>query len=316
MTKIYARPLIDHVAIEVFLTGCLDIRQQYVCHTGASFRQSDIAKKIRDAESAVGQTKQDPTFSSTRNRVREYRDEADRDALRERILTELITLDRLDNDEDIRLGTGGAKPKNIGPKEDSKAYFVIGLPASGKSTLVTKIADHLGSVILDSDFAKRKLPEFDNTLAGAQLVHKESSSIIWGGVEQKPSLFGLCKENKLNVVVPTIGQDYRDLNERCDLFMSAGYQVHLTTTTLPREMATTRALERFLITGRYVPLGLIFDAYANDPLLNYYRTRVDALNPKQVKWSSFGAVSTATTPPTVEDCTSEENPANLLRSVQ
>lgn len=297
------------------MTGCLDIRQNYVCRTGTTYEQSKIAKKIRDAESAVGQTKKDPTFNSERNRVPEFRDDVSRERLRERIVTELINFDRLDDDEEIRLGIGGAKPKDIAPTPSSKAYFVTGLPASGKSTLVTKIADHLGAVILDSDFAKRKLPEFDNTFAGANLVHKESSSIIWGGPEQKPSLFGLCKAHNLNVVVPTVGQDYNDLNERCALFSCAGYEVHLTTTTLPREIATVRALERFLTTGRYVPLGLIFDAYANDPLMNYYRSRIEALDLKRVKWSSLGAISTLTTPATIEDCTSDENPANLLRSL-
>ncbi len=172
MTKIYARPLLDHQAIEDFLSGCLNIRQDYVCRTGTTYEQSEIAKKIRDAESAVGQTKQDPTFSSHHNRVSQFRDDLSREKLRETILTELIGFDRLDDDEDIRLGTGGAKPKDIAPTPGSKAYFVTGLPASGKSTLVTKIADHLGSVILDSDFAKRKLPEFDNTFAGANLVHE------------------------------------------------------------------------------------------------------------------------------------------------
>lgn len=316
MTKILSRPLLDHQAIEGFLTGCLEMPSEYITYAGDKYQQSHIIKKVRDAESAVGQTKLDPTFSSARNRDSKYREDSHRDELRNLILTELINQDRLDDDEQIKLGNGGAKPKNSYPIADSKAYIVIGLPASGKSTLVTKIADQLGAVILDSDFAKRKLPEFENTFAGAQIVHKESSSIIWGGTEKKPSLFGYCIGKKLNVVVPTIGQDITDLNDRCEAFIQAGYQVHLTTTTLTREKATLRALERFLATGRYVPLGLIFDAYANDPLLNYYKMRIDALSQKKSKWASFGAISTSTIPTIVEDCTSEENPANLLRSME
>ena len=255
--RIFARPLLDHTAIETFLIGCLSMGKNYGCRTGQTFTTDNIVKMIRDAESAVGQTMQDPTFSSTRNRVQKYREDAAREELREIVLTELITKDRLDDDENIILGTGGAKPKQSIPRAELKAYFVIGLPASGKSTLVNKIADELGAMILDSDFAKRKLPEFDNTPAGANLVHKESSAIIWGNEEDRPSLFEYCKTQRLNVVVPTIGQDYSDLNAKCDLFIAAGYSVHLTTTTLSRESATTRALERFLTTGRYVPLGKV-----------------------------------------------------------
>lgn len=312
--KIFARPLLDHTAIETFLVGCLSMGKNYGCRTGQTFTADNIVKMIRDAESAVGQTMQDPTFSSTRNRVPKYREDAAREELREIVLTELITKDRLDDDEKITLGTGGAKPKQSVPLADLKAYFVIGLPASGKSTLINEIADKLGAMILDSDFAKRKLPEFDNTPAGANLVHKESSTIIWGNEEDRPSLFEYCKTLGLNVVVPTIGQDYADLNAKCDLFIAAGYSVHLTTTTLSRESATIRALERFLTTGRYVPLGLIFDAYANDPLLNYYRIRVESFEKANSKWASFGAISTSTSPVTISDCTNDSNPANLLRS--
>jgi hypothetical protein len=314
MRKIYSRPLLDHLAVEQFLSGCLNISKQYTCRTAQIFSLIDIIKLIRNAEVEVGTTNSDPTFSSPRNRVAEYRENDVRQNLRERILSELIELDQLDDDEEIKLGSGGAKPKSIDPIADSKAYFIIGLPASGKSTLVTKTAEKLGAIVLDSDFAKRKLPEYDGTPAGANIVHKESSSIVWGGYDDEPSLFGYCKTNKLNVIIPTVGQDLHDLNTKCDLFLTAGYEVHLTAVTLPREAATTRALERFLTTGRYVPLSLIFDAYANDPILNYYKLRTEATNSRKTtpKWTSFGAISTKTTPALLEDNNGSGNPVNFI----
>lgn len=312
MSNAYARPLLDHESIEGFMGSCLGIHKSLTSN-GTAYLSADIAKKVRDAESAVGQTNKDCTVSSSRNRVREYRDDQAREGLRERILTELIDLDRLDSDDDIKLGEGGAKPKARAPEPGAKAFFVIGLPASGKSTLVNSISDHLGAVILDSDFAKRKLPEFDGSPAGANLVHKESSHLVFGSGGKEPSLFGYCKENRFNIVIPKIGHDDEDLRSMRDGMIAAGYSVHLTATVLTREAAAKRALARFLETGRYVPLGLIFDGYANDPIMNYYRERVEAELSKSSAWASFGAISTSSAPATIVDCTSDENPVALLR---
>lgn len=311
MSKSYARPLLDHESIEGFIGNCLGIHKTFVAQ-GNSYSSSDIAKKIRDAESAVGQTKGDCTLDSRRNRVPEYREDQDRVELRERIVAELIQLDRLDNDDEIKLGYGGAKPKGEEPQSGSQAFIVIGLPASGKSTLVNSISDKLGAVILDSDFAKRKLPEFDGSSAGANLVHKESSNIVFGGAGDEPSLFGYCKTHKINIVVPTIGHDQTDLHTLRNSLIRAGYKVHLTATVLKRTTAAKRALGRFLLTGRYVPLGLIFDGYANDPIMTYYRERVEGVASRLGEWASFGAISTDSNPAVIVDCSSDDNPVTLL----
>lgn len=310
MQPVFPRPLVNQASVEAFLIGCLSIGDQYKCHDGSAYSRSTIAKRVRDAEAIVAQTQGDPTISSEHNRDGNYRSSERREALREQIVEELFKFDRLDSDDGIELGAGGAKPQRSEPKAGKQAYIVIGLPASGKSTLVNRISDAFGAVILDSDFAKRKLPEFDDTFTGANLVHKESSTIVFGGSGGAPSLLGVCVLSGLNVVVPTTGQDYSDLCARRDGFVDAGYSVHLTATTLTREQAAKRALERFLATGRYVPLGLIFDAYANDPVMNYYKSRVLA----DRRWSSFGAISTITNPAVVEDCTNEHNPAHLLKA--
>jgi hypothetical protein len=72
-----------------------------------------------------------------------------------------------------------------------------------------------------------------------------------------------------------------------------------------------RALHRFCETGRYVPLGLIFDHYANDPALTYYKFRLGILE-GSAGWKSFGAVSSQDGGYVVVDCSSDENPAALF----
>lgn len=111
------------------------------------------------------------TLVSTKYRDRDYVNDLDRWKLRRQIIHELFTWKRLDNDDDIRLGKGGALPDS-GVKKERKAYILIGPPASGKSTVANRIAEKEGAIILDSDYAKRKLPEFEYE-CGATLVRDE-----------------------------------------------------------------------------------------------------------------------------------------------
>lgn len=203
-----------------------------------------------------------------------YKDEDSRNLLRKQIVHEMITLERLDDDEQVRLGTGGAKPKSVvGSKR--KLFYVIGLPASGKSSICGKICDMFGAYLLDSDLVKRKLPEFFEK-SGASLVHKESSIITMGGPfkgKMFDSILDYCYLHGLNICLPKIGNNQDDIEKMCSLLKDIGYSIYIVLVSLDRTIATKRAFERYQRTNRYVPLSLIFDGYANDPILCYYRLR-------------------------------------------
>nr|WP_267877587.1 zeta toxin family protein [Massilia frigida] len=232
--------------------------------------------------------------------------------MRRQIVQELILCDRLGSDEDICLGHGGSKPYGQEALAGACAYLVAGLPASGKSTLVSAISDRLGAMVLDSDFAKRKLPEFDHALAGAALVHDESRLLIFGNaVSGSASLLEYCMSRKLNVVIPLVGNEEHRLKFVRNLLIENGYQVHLTAMLLDRTQATQRALDRFLQTGRYISLGMIFDRYANDPVLNYHKAWMDADTGTDSQWASLGALAVATHPAVVHSYSSDANPAAL-----
>jgi predicted kinase len=311
----FRRPFPTTQAIEEFLEACLGIVGPVASGTD-TYRRTATAAAIRDVEAAVTATSAYPTLTDKDNRDEDYRTDGLRLSLRNQILEELWTLDRLANDDDIRLTVGGARPRGRAAAAERQAYIVTGLPASGKSTMVNRIADELGAVVVDSDYAKRKFPEFA-VKCGAQLVHQESAMITEGGdqahAKQNANLLGLCKMSGINVVMPKIGHDPNSLIALADAFRDAQYAVHLTTVEVPREEATLRALHRFLQTERYVPLGLIFDNYANDPALTYYRFRVEALTGVS-RWSSFGAVSNVRgNGYSVLDCSSPANPVSLFK---
>lgn len=212
------------------------------------------------------------SLNSKSYRVAEYRKDADRKRLIDKIIVELLVNKRIENDEDIKLGNGGAFPlTEVQTSRD--AYIVIGLPASGKSGIANKIADEFGAMILDSDYAKRKLPEFLALPFGATLVHEESDRIIFGENNPKKikSLFDYCAELGMNIVLPRIGHNYESILDLINTLKLKSYKVHLTLIELDRIKATQRALERYKSTERYVPLGLIFDTYGNNPTITFYK---------------------------------------------
>ncbi len=317
MSRNFARPLPNDRAIEVFLENCLGVHASLKTRQGEPIPRSKIARMLREAEASVCSVAGMTTAESEECRDESYRTASARRNLRALIFNELCRLPRLDDDDQIRLGVGGARPRNTEPIAERNAYLVTGLPASGKSTLVNTVADRLGAMIVDSDYAKRKFPEFDS-LAGAQIVHQESSMVVEGGCidddgEEEPSLLGFCKKLGLNLVMPKIGHDQNSLIVLRDALKASGYKVHLTTVVLSRDLATRRALQRFIETNRYVPVARVFDTYANDPALTYYQFRVDDLNSKS-EWESFGALCSKKDGYAVLDLSSEANPAALFRS--
>jgi len=70
-----------------------------------------------------------------------------------------------------------------------------------------------------------------------------------------------------------------------------GYETHLVCVNLDRRKATIRAIGRFMQSGRYVPIGLIFDGYANDPLNTYFLLK-DGIDLDAQIFDSFGLIST------------------------
>ena len=289
MTHPYSRELNDLDKIEHFLSTVIKYNDP---------SNGKLLKKIKSGEAELkNYDTSSSTLSSTKNRDRDYVSEVKRWALRKTIVNELYSFKREDKDEDISLGSGGALPK-CAIKKNNQAFIIIGLPASGKSRIASEIADEYGAVILDSDFAKRKLPEFNDNLAGASLVHDESDKLIFGyqGSDKDDdfkSLIELCYLNKNNIVIPKIGYSHNSINKLAQGIKKLGYQIHLILVSLDRRKATIRAIDRYDKTSRYVPLSLIFDGYGNDPTLTFYRLK-DKINLdlEDMYIDSFSKIST------------------------
>lgn len=275
------RPIITNEAVEEFLQNVVDVSDENEIE--------EMGKAIVLREMALSRVNNKSTMHNTDYRDRQYRTEDSREQLREQIFRELITLPRLSDDEQIRLGEGGALPVSCSCISGKQAYIIIGLPASGKSGIATKIAEEKGAIILDADYAKRKLPEF-NREYGAALVHDESDAIIFGG---RRNVFGYCVAGGFNMVIPKIGAKKEKIYELASELKEKGYSVHLVLVSVDRRVSTRRAYERYRKTQRYIPLTLIFDEYANEPTLTYYRIR------EADCFDTYGAIDTTGTQPKI-----------------
>lgn len=300
MSQKYARLLGNQVLVQHFLDEVL--QHDFSDLTGIESKIIQGEKGLSDFEI------RDQTLHSKNYRVRQFKEEKSRQGLRTQIISELTTMARVDNDDDISLGKGGALP-NSGILSEKKAFIIIGLPASGKSSISNKCAENYHAIIIDSDYAKRKIPEYYEYSWGASIVHEESSQIVAGFENnQMKSVFEYALEEGWNMVLPKIGQNPGAIIALSNTLRDVGYTVHLTLISLLKRESAIRAVYRFNETKRYVPLGLIFDGYGNDPSLCYYLLKSRF---KEV-FESFGVISTNVAKgedPITIDIEGEHNPA-------
>ncbi|VVS95367.1 zeta toxin family protein [Desulfoluna spongiiphila] len=293
MRKNFSRPLTSEDVIKHFLKNALSLDDDSI---------RNVTPTILSVECCLEERETSDTLSSASFRDPEYESDEDREALREKIYIDLVKEERLEDDDDITPEKGGAKPKNL--KSNREAVILTGLPASGKSTVANAFADHFGAYIVDCDYAKRKLPEYD-TEGGASLLHKESNLITLGLEQNRETLFNYCRYKGHNMVIPKIGYSKSGIFKLRDVLVDSHYKVHLVLTSLDRKESCKRALYRFIDTERYVPLGLVFDGYANDSILSYYRVRDDD------KWESIGKIMSINHKIKVINC-DPNSPVNIL----
>ena len=145
-------------------------------------------------------------------------------------------------------------------KQNRKAVIVIGPPATGKSTFAEDIAAREGYAIIDSDDAKKIMPEFNNGI-GANATHK-FSKIVSSRIAQE------LIDQGFNVILPKVTgkSDFRqqpDQTKLNDLILSIedlqskGYKVDVVYPDANINQALVRAVTRFGETGRFVNIDYL-----------------------------------------------------------
>lgn len=204
----------------------------------------------------------------------QHSEDLQREFLGKVILQDLLTLPVLDNEINISQGIGGSLPSSLKPREERQAYYIIGLPASGKSCIANILSIMYSACVIDIDIAARKFPEYPQ-IYGSCVTHSEANRIVFGTGRKgfDNSLFNICINRGWNIVIPKIGNKIEVINNLTTKLLENKYSIHLLLTKIDRKTSVKRSFERFLSTQRYVSLPMIFDWYANDPSLAYYELR-------------------------------------------
>lgn len=122
--------------------------------------------------------------------------------------------------------------------------IVLGLPASGKSTLiVADLAERNGARVCDADDIKEMLPEYNDGL-GADLVRKEANQL-------NARAMLMAARYGENVVYPIVGTDTKVVADFMYMARKVGYKIHLTFAKSDIYIAKGRAIARLINAGRF-----------------------------------------------------------------
>lgn len=282
----YARELLTLEDSVAFLKNVVKLK-----HSDLEIKT--FAKTILQEERLFKQVYDRQTLSSPYFRENGYKNLQTRRELGRKIADELLSLPILKDETQIKPGFGGGLPTSLQPASDKLAFYIIGLPASGKSILAYNLSKIFNAFILDIDLVKYKLPEIQYTY-GACVTHQEAIKIMWQGIDDL-SILRHCIANKWNIVIPKIGNKISIIQKNTELLINENYKVHLILANVDRKVSVERAFYRFIQTNRYISLPLIFDVYSNDPSLNYYKLRA-----QNSQFSSFEAYDCSNTPKLID----------------
>ena len=172
----------------------------------------------------------------------------ERQELREKVLQEFLSIGSARKISDATAKR--AKYVYDGPlNKNYQMTLVLGLPASGKSTLYTDPnSEETGAFILDCDVIKALLPEYQESYGAAgDAVHWESFNIMDKAMES--FLTGEMKGT--NVILPIVAPDFDELTSKyIKPFEAAGYEVRAVYIDVPENVSFARNVARQLDSGR------------------------------------------------------------------
>jgi hypothetical protein len=151
-----------------------------------------------------------------------------------------------------------------------EATIVLGPPAAGKSGLSKAFARERNAALVDSDEAKKVLPEYRNGL-GWTAVHEESSRLMFG----PGGVFHRLASEGANMVIPKVGHDAASIEQIMNGLKDVGYRVNLVNMNVATDEAYRRMIGRFINTGPIIDVNY-FRKVGDKPTQTYYALRAKA----------------------------------------
>ena len=141
---------------------------------------------------------------------------------------------------------------------DYQMELVLGLPASGKSTMIVDPdSEEMGAFVLDPDVIKAELPEYKESHgAGADAIHFEGMLIFNNSLDA----FLTGDLQGVNVILPIVGTDLNELLETyIRPFEAADYHVKVKFREAKTNEAAARVVMRELAGGQLINSKVAFD---------------------------------------------------------
>ena len=142
-------------------------------------------------------------------------------------------------------------------KKEYQMELVLGLPASGKSTLVTDPdSEEMGAFIMDCDVIKGMFPEYKESHGcGADAVHFEGYTLMKEAIKQ----FTEGDRKGTNVILPLVSTDFDELmNDVIKPFEDAGYNVRVKFCEAKPNESAARVVMRELAGGQLINSSVAF----------------------------------------------------------
>ena len=138
---------------------------------------------------------------------------------------------------------------------ERKAIIVLGLPASGKSSISDRLENITGSYIIDADNIKKRIPEYQQDKKNLSVVHSESVNI-------SNTMMSELSSQGANMIIGKVGGYYEDIKDIVDNLSKDGYTCDVILNDVPFDITIERNLERYKQgkTDRIVPLSVIYDS--------------------------------------------------------
>jgi hypothetical protein len=164
-------------------------------------------------------------------------------------------------------------------RNEGIATIVLGRPAAGKSIISERIAHLRYAALIDSEKAKKIIPEYDNGL-GVQAVHVESCDL-------SALVADRLIDDKANLVFPTVGTNLAYIRSLVQMLGRLGYQVDLVHVDVAPDEAFRRMIG--LYKERLIALDYI-NAVGDKPRQTYYTIKREGLAHEAVEIDANGAV--------------------------
>ena len=166
-------------------------------------------------------------------------------------------------------------------KQGKRLDLLIGLPASGKSTIAEHLSNKYGSLLGDSDVAKElTLKEMGRTgLIDEDYVHTECK------LSNDMRLAEAAARGD-NVVFSMIGNISKSLYERIAPFADNGYEIHVHYTDLPQNKALGRMLGRMAETSRTLDYVSVTELKPEDINDTFEKLKGDADIEETIRWNT------------------------------